>query len=138
MSLVGFVTYISGERMGLATFLLALSFLFIFIHNKRLIFLLSLFVIFISIFIINKTHPIYNDYKVISSTPYHLGLKVEKSYECEKQNETCKKIILLQPSFKEVISNFNQSAYGQIYSLGIKMWEDHKFHGVGLNNFTYL
>ena len=52
--------------------------------------------------------------------------------------EECKKIIKLQPDFLVVIKNFKDSAYGQIYSLGLKMWYGHPWHGVGLNNFTYL
>ena len=36
---------------------------------------------------IKIVHPIYNDYKIIESTPYHLGLKVEKEYACDKNKE---------------------------------------------------
>ena len=139
LSLVGFVTYISGERMALATYLLALSILFLFFKNKRSIFLISLILIFISIFFINKIHPIYNDYKIVSSTPYHLGLKIEKFYECnDNRNSTCNKTMQLQPSFIKVIKDFDQSPYGQIYSLALKMWRDHPLNGIGLNNFNYL
>ena len=137
LTLVGSVTYISGERMALATFMLGLMILIVFFNKKRLIIFFSMCCILLSIYIINKTHPIYNDYKIIESTPYHLGLTVEKNYICN-QNENCKKIIKLQPDFFVVIKNFNKSAYGQIYSLGLKMWKDHPFLGVGLNNFTFL
>mgnify|MGYP001417010628 CR=1 FL=1 len=37
-----------------------------------------------------------------------------------------------------VLKNFNNSAYGEIYSLAIKMWRDHPFSGIGLNNYNYL
>ena len=50
----------------------------------------------------------------------------------------CKKIIYLQPDFITVLKNFRESAYGQIYSLGFKMWLDHPLQGIGMNNFTYL
>ena len=46
--------------------------------------------------------------------------------------------IELQPEFLQVIKNFSSSAYGEIYALGIAMYNDHKLVGVGLNNFTYL
>ena len=89
--------------------------------------------------LINKTHPIYNDYKILESTPYHLGLKIEKEIKCKNNNQLqCKKIINLQPSFLEIIKNFDQSAYGQIYGLALKMFNDHKLQGIGMNNFYYL
>ena len=50
----------------------------------------------------------------------------------------CKKTNNLKPRFIEIIKNFEDSAYGQIYKLGIKMFNDHKLHGIGMNNFTYL
>ena len=51
-----------------------------------------------------KIHPFYNDYKIIESTPYHLGLKVEKTFSCEyDQTQKCKKTILLQPGTSVVI-----------------------------------
>ena len=101
--------------------------------------MISIVLIIISIFLTNKIHPIYNDYTVIESSPYHLGLKIEKTYECKNnQNNKCKKIINMQPSFFKVLQNFNVSAYGQIYSLSLKMWKDHFFQGIGLNNFTNL
>ena len=66
----------------------------------------------------DRTHPIYNDYTILNSTPYHLGLSVEKHYKCnnDSNKKDCTKIIHLQPSFIEVLKNFNESAYGQIYS----------------------
>ena len=139
LSLAGFVTYISGERMALATFLLGLSLLVIFFNKRRIIFLISIIIIIFASFVVNKTHPIYNDYTIIKSTPYHLGLKIEKTYKCnDAQNNKCKKIINVQPSFIEVLQNFKYSAYGQIYSLALKMWQDHPLKGIGLNNYYYL
>ena len=136
LSSAGFVTYISGERMALATFALGLILLIIFFNTRRFTFLISLFVIIVSIFLANKVHPIYNDFKIIESAPYHLGLKIEKTYKCnESQKNDCKKIINVQPSFFTILKNFNLTSYGQIYSLSLKMWEDHPLQGIGLNNF---
>lgn len=75
LTLIGIVTYVSGERMAFATFLLGVGFLIIFYNKNRLVFLLSFLLIIILSFLINKSHPIYNDYKILESTPYHLGLK---------------------------------------------------------------
>jgi len=139
ISLSGFVTYISGERMALATYILAISILIIFLKKRKIIFLISIILILISIFLANKFHPIYNDYKIIESSPYHLGLKIEKTYKCEeKKDKECKKILNVQPSFIKVLQNFNHSSYGQIYALALKMWKDHPLQGIGLNNYYYL
>ena len=139
LSIIGMVIFSTGERMALATFILGLFFLFVFFKEKRILFLNSIIISSLLIFFTYKIHPSYNDYKIIESTPYHLGLKVEKSYKCKNSNNVeCKKIIELQPSFKEVIKNFNKSAYGEIYQLSIKMFLDNKLLGVGLNNFTFL
>ena len=139
LTLVGIVTYVSGERMAFATFLLGIFFLIIFYRNKRMIFVLS-FISIISVnILINATHPIYNDFNILESTPYHLGLKVEKEFVCKENNQMkCKKTFNLQPGFLEILKNFRQSAYGQIYILGLTMYNDHKFQGIGLNNFTFL
>jgi len=139
LTLIGIVTFASGERMALATFLLGIFFLIIFYNKKRAIFIYSLFLIIIVNMLIFKSHSIYNDYKILESTPYHLGLKVEKTFDCKKdKNQKCKKIINLQPTFTKIIMNFDDSAYGQIYNLGWKIFLDHKFFGAGLNNFTHL
>ncbi len=137
LSLIGIVCYASGERMALATYLLGLFFLTVFFKKYRFEFSFSLILIFFLCFIINKTHPIYNDYKIIESKSHHLGLKVEKEFDCF-ENIKCKKVIEQQPSFFEIIKNFRNSAYGQIYGLAIKMWKDYPITGIGLNNFTYL
>ena len=138
LSLIGVVTFISGERMSFLTFILGTFLLVIFCRNKRAVFFFSLLSILLLNFFIYKTHPFYNDYKILESTPYHLGLKIEKEYKCNNDQEICKKILNLQPTFIEVLKNFDQSAYGQIYTLSLEMFNDHKLQGVGLNNFTYL
>ena len=139
LTLIGIVSYISGEKMAFATFLLGIVFLITFYQKKRIIFCISLLLIILLSILINKIHPIYNDYKILESTPYHLGLKIEKEIKCKNNNKLlCKKIINLQPSFLEIIKNFDQSAYGQIYGLALKMFKDHKLQGIGMNNFNYL
>ena len=139
LTLIGIVTYISGERMALATYLMGLIFLLTFYKNKRLIFLLSLLLIILINILINKTHPFYNDYEILESTPYHLGLKIKKEFKCKNNRSLqCNKVIVLQPKFSEVLKNFDKSPYGQIYQVGLKMFYDHKLQGVGLNNFTYV
>ena len=137
--ILGAAIFASGERMALATFLMGIIFLSIFYRSNRLIFFSSFVIILLTILIIFKSHPIYNDFTVIESTPYHNGLKVEKTFTCKNDvKNNCKKIINLQPSFIKVIKNFDQSAYGEIYNLGLQMFKDHKFSGIGLNNFTFL
>ena len=137
--ILGAAIFASGERMALATFLMGIIFLSVFYRSNRLIFFSSFVIILLTILIIFKSHPIYNDFTVIESTPYHNGLKVEKTFTCKNDvKNNCKKIINLQPSFIKVIKNFDQSAYGEIYNLGLKMFKDHKFSGIGLNNFTFL
>ena len=139
LTLVGLAIFASGERMALATYLMGLVFLLLFFNKKRLIFLFSLVLIILSCFLLKKIHPFYNDFTIIESTPFHLGLKVEKSFPCQNNNDlNCKKIINLQPEFSQVIKNFDKSAYGEIYYLALRMFYDHKFLGIGLNNFTYL
>ena len=139
LSIVGLIIFASGERMALATYLMSLIFLIIFYKGKRLIFLFSFLLTIALSFIAKNNHPYYNDYKILESTPYHLGLKIEKNFKCKKNtNLQCQKIINLQPEFKEVILNFDKSAYGEIYKLASKMFKDHKYFGIGLNNFTYL
>lgn len=136
LTICGIITYISGERMAFATLFLGIVLGIILYSKYRLIFFLSLILIFFSIYIINKTHPIYNDYKIIESTPYHLGQKIEKKYRCGQQD--CIKIINLQPELKEVLKNFKASPYGNVYLLALKMYSDNKLFGIGLNNFNYL
>ena len=137
LSLIGFIAFVSGERMAFSTFLLGIFFLLIFYKEKRKIFLLSFLFILLTSYTITKIHPSFNDYTIIESKASHLGLKIEKEYKCNK-DKNCKKIIQLQPSFITVLKNFKESAYGEIYFLGAEMFKDHKLKGIGLNNFTYL
>ena len=122
--------------MSLATYLLALFFLFIFISKKRLILfssiMLSIFLILINI----NFHPFYNDYEIINSSHLHQGFKIQKFYECsENKLQTCNKILNLQPSFIEIIKNFSSSAYGEIYTVGWNMFKDNPLTGVGISNY---
>ncbi len=136
---LGITIFSTGERMALATYSLGLIFLLIFLNRKRIIFATSIILIFISIFLVQKIHPSFNDYKIIESTPYHLGLKVQKEFVCKDNIEKkCMKIINLQPSFSKILKNFNETAYGEIYQLSLTMFLDNKLFGIGLNNFTFL
>ena len=105
LSLIGFIAFVSGERMAFATFLLGIFFLLIFYREKRNIFLLSFLFILLTSYTITKIHPSFNDYKIIESKANHLGLTIEKEYKCEK-DKNCKKIIQLQPNFITVLKNF--------------------------------
>ena len=134
--LCGIITFISGERMALATFIMGITIGIIIYQNYRLIFLISLTFIAISLIFIHKTHPIYNDYTVIKSTPFHLGQTIQKKYNCG--DEECIKIINIQPELKQVLKNFKKSPYGDVYILSIRMFSDNKLFGIGLNNFNYL
>ena len=142
---VGVTIFITGERMAIATYLMANGILFLFYNTKRAVFLSSIILIIIISFIITKIHPFYNDFNIISSTPYHQGLQIEKSYICNEDlveknlgNKNCKKIINLQPEVSQILQNFSVSAYGEIYRLSIMIFKDHLYAGAGLNNFTYL
>lgn len=136
LSLVGFVCFASGERMALATYFLALFFLLIFLKNKRLVFFSSISLSIVLIIITIILHPFYNDYKVINSTHLHQGLTIEKYYDCpEDISKKCYKIINLQPSFIKVLKNFNSSAYGEIYKVGLSMFLDNPITGIGINNY---
>jgi len=136
--LCGIITFISGERMAFATFFLGIVLGIVFFKEHRRIFLLSLILIFIFIYIIYKNHSLYNDYTIVNSTSDHLGLKIEKEYKCSNENNNCKKIILLQPEIKEIVKNFKNSPYGDVYILAFQMYKDNKLLGIGLNNFNYL
>ncbi len=133
------VCFVSGERMAFATFALALIILLIFLKNYRFVLIMSILVGITSIFIIYKLHPFYNDYKVVESTQFHQGLKIEKSFVCEDDpNQQCYKIINIQPSFLKIIKNFSTSAYGEIYTLSLKMFADNPITGIGISNYNYL
>ena len=137
--LIGVVTFVSGERMAMATYLLALFFLLVFLKNYRIIIFYSLLLILMSNFLIYKFHPFYNDYTILQSKEYHKGLIISKEYECEFNNKKlCKKEIAIQPSFIQIIKNFDTSAYGEIYKLAINMFINNPLTGVGINNFKFI
>ncbi len=139
LSLIILVCYVSGERMAFATFSLSLLLLFVFLDGYRKSIILSILIGALFIFLATYLHPFYNDFNVIESTQYHQGKKIEKFFPCENDTEKiCSKIINIQPSFFEVIRNFDTSAYGEIYLLSIKMFLDNPITGIGINNFQYL
>jgi len=139
LSFILFITYVSGERMAFATFGLGLFLLLIFLDEFRRSILLSIFIGSILILLAIYLHPFYNDFKVLESTQYHQGLKIEKSFECENGNgKLCSKIVQIQPSFLEIIKNFKTTSYGEIYLLSYKMFTDNLITGIGINNFEYL
>ncbi len=139
LSLILLVCYVSGERMAFATFSLSLLLLFIFLYGYRKSIFLSIVIGKLLILLAIYLHPFYNDFKVIESTQYHQGQKIEKYFACEDDSsKMCSKIIDIQPSFFEVIKNFSTSAYGEIYQLSFKMFLDNPFTGIGINNFKYL
>ena len=136
LSLLGLVCFASGERMAMATFFLALFFLLIFLKKRRILLLFSIIVSFTLIVLCYKFHPFYNDYNIINSTHYHQGLTIEKFFYChEGVSLKCSKILNLQPSFLEIIKNFSSSAYGEIYKVGLNMFLDNIFTGVGISNY---
>ncbi len=139
LTLILVVCFVSGERMAFATYLMGLFLLLFFLDKERISLILSIFIGLLSIIIILKFHPFYNDYKTLESTEYHQGLKVEKSFKCENDDKKiCSKIVNLQPSFYEVLQNFPTSAYGEIYILGFQMFKDNPITGIGLSNYKYL
>ncbi len=139
LSLILIICFVSGERMAFATFLLAMSLLLFLLKNYRKEILLAIIFGLTIIFFIYKFHPFYNDFEVIESNEYHQGLKIEKKFECkDNKNETCTKIINIQPSFLKIISNFSTTAYGEIYYLSYKMFRDNPITGIGISNFKSL
>ncbi len=139
LSTILFISYISGERMAFATFGLSLVFLFIFLSGFRKSIFLSIIIGIFFIFLSTNLHPYYNDFKVVESTQYHQGQKIEKFFNCNDDREKiCTKIINIQPSFYEIIKNFKTSAYGEIYLLSFNMFIDNPLTGIGINNFKFL
>ena len=138
LTLSGFITYISGEKMAFATFGLGLVVFILFSKKNKFYYLFSIILIFVLIFISAKFHPAFN-YKIISSSPIHNGLLLEKKIECENNLDlNCTVIIKSQPKFLEVLKNFNHSAYGEIYLLALNMYKDNLLFGIGLNNYNDL
>ena len=94
--------------MALSTFLLG-SFLFIIlIKEYRNILIMGLVGSFFILIIIINYHKSYNDFKILESKPHHLGLKIEKIYDCENTIKGCSKIVELQPDFFTVIKDFQK------------------------------
>ena len=139
LSSVLVVTFISGERMAFATYFLGMFVLLILLKENRRVIFFSIILGLITIFFIYKTHPFYNDFKVIESNEYHQGLKIEKNIPCDNDiDKVCTKIINIQPNFIKVISNFSSSAYGEIYLLALEMFKDNFITGIGINNYKLL
>ena len=135
--LCGYITFISGERMALATFLLAMSIGILILKNYRLVFLISLFFLLTSILITYKTHEHYKNYTVLESNSGHLGLTIEKfDTKCDYSN-SCSKIIKLQPTLIEVLKDFSNTAYYETYSLSLEMIKTYPWTGIGMNNFNF-
>jgi len=132
----GIIIFLSGEKMAVATFLLgSLIFIFLF-KDYRKLFSSLIIILFISILAITKNHTSFNDFRVIESSPYHLGLMLKKEYDCENNKKLkCFKEIKVQPEFTSVLSDFRKSIYYPIYLTGYKMWLDNKITGIGLNNY---
>ncbi len=139
LGLILVVTYVSGERMAFATYLMALCVLLFFLKEFRRLMILSIILGLICIYFIHKNHPFYNDYKIIEKTQYHQGLKIEKQFSCpDNPKKLCTKLISVQPRFVDIINNFSTSAYGEIYLLSYKMFTNNPITGVGLSTFKYL
>ena len=86
-----------------------------------------------------KYHPSYNDFTIIESSSKEYGLLVEKEYFCnENTTKKCSHLVKLQPTFIEVIKDFNKSAYGEIFAIAFKMYKSYFVFGIGLNNFNEL
>ena len=136
---IGIVCFASGERMSLATYLLGLLVLILFLKNFRFLIFISLILICISNYVIYKFHPSYNDFKIIESSHHHLGLVVEKSFTCKNDiSKTCTKTVKLQPTFIEIIKNFKSTAYGEIYNLAFNMFKNNPMTGIGINNYKFV
>ena len=134
----GFITYISGEKMAFATFGLGLVIFILFSKKNKFYYLFSIILMFGLIFFALNFHPAFK-YKIISSSPFHNGLLLEKNLECEDNlDSNCTVIIKSQPKFLQVLKNFNHSAYGEIYLLALNMYKDNLLFGIGLNNYNDL
>ena len=135
---VGLIIYFSGEKMAFATFGLAILMVFILFKKERVLFLISSISLFACIFLITKNHISYNDYKIVKSDPYHLGLILKKEFDCSNSDKKCSKDIEVQPRFIDVIYNFKSSVYYQIYYSAYKMWIDNKLTGIGIGNYELI
>ena len=135
----GFIIFISGEKMALATFLLGYFIFIMIIKEYRKLFVLSFCSLIILITLLLQTHESYNDYEIIETQPHHSGLVLNKKFPCNDNVATeCSKILEVQPQFLSVITEFNESVYYKIYLSAYRMWLDNKITGVGLNNYEDL
>ena len=135
-SLSIFIIWLSGEAMALATTVMGILIYIFLINQKKFIIIIATFISIVLIFVIGQFHKMNYDYKIISSTPYHHGLIINKFGECEKyKNLSCSKLIKTNPKFYEVIKNFDKSVYYHIYKDALNMWKDNILTGVGLNNY---
>ena len=66
--------------MAFATFSLSLSVLLIFLGGYRKSIFLSIVLGMSLIFLAIYLHPFYNDFKIIESTQYHQGQKIENFF----------------------------------------------------------
>ena len=138
LGVCGFITYISGEKMAFATFGLGMGLFVLFDQKNRIYNMFSIVLMFILILIAINFHPAYK-FKIIDSTPIHDGLIIEKQIECaNKLDKNCTVVINSQPKLLEVLRNFSQSAYGEIYLVALSMYKDNLIFGIGLNNYNEL
>ena len=122
--------------MAFATTLLGIFIYVFLIKEKKLLIIISCLISLFLIIFTSKFHKMNYDYNIVSSTPYHHGLLINKMGKCEKINNTsCSKLIKTNPKFYKVIKNFDDSIYYQIYKDAFRMWQDNLITGVGLNNF---
>ena len=131
-----FIIWLSGEAMAIATTVMGIIIYLLLIKEKKIIILIGTLTSILLIFLTNNFHSMNKDYEIISSTPYHHGLIINKYGECKNiKNTSCSKIIKTNPKFNEVINNFSESIYYKIYLDAFMMWKDNLLTGVGLNNF---
>ena len=135
-SITLFIIWLSGEAMAFATTIMGIFIYVFLIKEKKILIITSCFISLFLIIITNKFHKMNYDYTIISSTPYHHGLLINKIGKCKNINNlSCSKLIKTNPKFSKVIKNFDDSIYYQIYKDAFRMWYDNPITGVGLNNF---
>tara|TARA_Y100001968_G_C19338982_1_gene708429 strand:- start:192 stop:1217 length:1026 start_codon:yes stop_codon:yes gene_type:complete len=137
ISFCGLITFISGERMALATYLLGLFLSIILIKKYRFIFFISFILFSITSVLLYKSHDFYQNYNVVESKPHHLGLVIEKIDKDCINDTNCSRIIKLQPKLDVVLKNFSKTAYNDAFQLAYQMFKSHPFTGVGMNNYKY-
>ena len=133
------MVYFSGERVALLTLGLGLIPTILFLKEfRKMLIISSIMSIFMVIFFTNL-HPIYKNYKIIESSSKHEGLIIEKKIDCvDLTKKNCTKTFFVQPDLITILKDFKNSAYGEIYLTAIKMWQDNKIFGIGLNNYKFV